>query len=196
MNNTDRIITVYAEQTPNPETLKFVVNAHISRGGSFDFPTKESGEKSPLAKLLWAEDYVKGVFIAQDFVTVTKASDRTWAELLPKIRVFLRDYIQNGGEVIPEGLISEIQTQFEEDDSNDSDVVKKVKEILAQNIKPAVEMDGGTIDFVDFTDGVVTVALRGSCSGCPSSMVTLKGGIENLLKTLVPEVTEVVAEAM
>ena len=190
----EKYITVYAEQTPNPESLKFVVNHFISRGGSFDFPDAESSEKSPLAKALFDEGYVKGIFISQDFVTVTKFEDRTWAELLPKIRVFLKEFIQNDGVVIPDSLMEETPSFAESE--GDNDVVRKVKEILATNIKPAVEMDGGAIDFVDFQNGVVTLALKGSCSGCPSSTVTLKAGIENLLKRMVPEVTEVVAEAV
>ncbi len=190
----ETFVTVYAEQTPNPETLKFVVNQHVSRGGSFDFPTKEEAEKSPLAKALFELPYVRGVFIAADFITVTKDPEYTWAELLPKIRVFLKEYLTEKKEVITDALMDMVPS-FAESESDD-EVVKQIKEILATKIKPVVEMDGGAIDYVDFQDGIVKLAMRGSCSGCPSSMVTLKAGIEGLLKRLVPGVNEVVAEAL
>lgn len=188
-------ITVYAEQTPNPETLKFVFNKPIApRGVSFDFPTKEDAERSPLAKALFEFDYVKGVFIGSDFVTITKTQDKKWVELIPAIRTFLKDYIMAGGPVVTDTMMEEVPSFAP--DENDSEVVAKIKEILAKNVRPVVEMDGGAIDFVDYQDGVVTLAMKGACSGCPSSTVTLKSGIEGLLKRQIPEIKEVVAEAM
>lgn len=188
-------ITVYAEQTPNPETLKFVFNKPIApRGVSFDFPNKEDAERSPLAKALFEFEYVKGVFVGSDFVTITKTQDKKWVELIPAIRNFLKDYIMAGGPVVTDAMMEEVPSFAP--DENDSEIVAKIKEILAKNVRPVVEMDGGAIDFVDYQDGVVVLAMKGACSGCPSSTVTLKSGIEGLLKRMIPEVKEVVAEAM
>jgi Fe-S cluster biogenesis protein NfuA len=190
----EKIITVYAEQTPNPEALKFVTNQIISRGGSFDFAEQPTIERSPMAHELFKFDFVKGIFIAQDYITVTKVADRNWAELLPILRKFIKDYISAGNVVVTDALMSEMPSFAPEDADNET--VTKIKEILANNVRPVVEGDGGMIDYKSFVDGIVTLSLRGSCSGCPSSTVTLKNGIEALMKRLIPEVKEVVAEAL
>jgi Fe-S cluster biogenesis protein NfuA len=187
-------ISVYAEQTPNPETLKFVVNKDISRGGTFDFPTKESAVDSPLARELYGFEFVKGVFISANFVTITKDEDTKWIQIIPKVRTMLKEYLEAGKEVVTNDMMEETPSFAHADDDND--IVKQIKDILANSVRPVVEMDGGAIDFKSFDEGVVTLSLRGSCSGCPSSAVTLKAGIEGLLKRMVPGVTEVVAEAL
>jgi Fe-S cluster biogenesis protein NfuA len=187
-------VTVYAEATPNPESLKFVFNKNIIPGGTYDYPNAEAANESPLARQLFQFNFVKGVFIAQNFVTISKVEDALWAELIPILRTFLKEYVQAENPILsPENESRKGELIYDE---NDSDSVKKIKEILAQSVRPVVEMDGGNIEFKSFDDGVVTLALKGSCSGCPSSTVTLKAGIENLLKRMVPEVKEVVAEAM
>ena len=187
-------ISIYAEQTPNPETLKFVVNKDIARGATFDYPNKDEAERSPLAKALFEFDFVKGVFISSNFVTITKPEEFKWIQIIPKMRTFLKEYLEAGNEAVTNDMMQEVPSFAHADD--DPDVVRKIKDLLAQSVRPVVEMDGGAIDFKSFDEGVVTLSLRGSCSGCPSSMVTLKGGIEGLLKRMIPEVTEVVAEAL
>jgi len=179
-------INVYTESTPNPATMKFIVNKLLING-SADFATKESAEKSPFAKELFKFSFVNGVFFASNFVTVTKFEDDSWDDLLPILKEFVKGAVE-----------SELKVQDEEQpetgDFEGTDTEVKIQQIL--NVRPAVEQDGGAITYKSFDTGVVTVELRGSCSGCPSSTVTLKAGIENLLKRMVPEVTEVVSEAL
>lgn len=188
-------ISVYAEATPNPDSIKFVFNKPlVTSGSSYDFPDAAAAQASPLAAQLFQFNFVKGVFISQNYVTVTKVNESLWAELIPIIRVFLKEYVQNGSPVLTEEMHAQTPDMIFNDD--DSEPVQRIKEILLTSIKPVVEMDGGNIEFKSFDEGVVTLSLRGSCSGCPSSTVTLKAGIENLLKRMVPEVKEVVAEAL
>ncbi|MFY0672210.1 MAG: NifU family protein [Bacteroidia bacterium] len=184
-------ITVYAEATPNPESLKFVVNKLIVRGHSFDFDSLENSAKSPLASELFEMGFVKRVFIANNFVTITKTEDKMWVELIPNLRKFLKDFLESGKKMFTDDISYE-DSNYQMDD-NDDDVVVKIKNILNENIKPAVEMDGGAIDFNSYEGGVVSLTLKGACSGCPSATVTLKAGIEALLKRNIPQVTEVVA---
>jgi Fe-S cluster biogenesis protein NfuA len=138
---------------------------------------------------------VKAVFIASNFVTITRTPDTDWEDVKPVIRQFLKDYLEEGKVVINEDQVVETQKKDDIVLSEDGDVVKRIKELLENYVKPAVEMDGGAIQFKKFEDGVVTLMLQGSCSGCPSSMITLKAGIEQMMKRMIPEVEEVVAEA-
>jgi Fe-S cluster biogenesis protein NfuA len=189
-------VTVYAEATPNPESIKFVFNGEIlPEGSSYDFKSPEEAQDSPLATDLFKFNFVKGIYISQNFVTITKVDDSMWAELIPILRAFLKEYISGGNPVMLKDVLLN-ETDPDEININDSEPIRKIKEILAKSIKPVVEMDGGNIEFKSFDEGVVTVALKGSCSGCPSSTITLKAGIESLLKRMVPEVKEVVAEAL
>jgi len=180
-------INVYTESTPNPATMKFIVNKLLING-SVDYPTKESAEKSTFAKELFKFSFVNGVFFASNFVTVTKTEGTEWDDVEPIIKEFVKGAVE-----------SELKVQEEEQaDVNfeGTDAEVKIQQILHDYVRPAVEQDGGAIAYKSFTEGVVTVELRGSCSGCPSSTITLKAGIENLLKRMVPEVQEVVSEAM
>ena len=181
-------INVYTESTPNPATMKFIVNKLLING-SADFATKESAEKSPFAKELFKFSFVNGVFFASNFVTVTKFEDDNWEDLLPILKEFVKGAVE-----------SELKVQDEEQpeggDFEGTETEVKIQQILNDYVRPAVEQDGGAISYKSYDAGVVTVELRGSCSGCPSSTVTLKAGIENLLKRMVPEVTEVVSEAV
>ncbi|NCD72188.1 NifU family protein [Mucilaginibacter agri] len=180
-------INVYTESTPNPATMKFIVNKLLING-SVDYPTKESAEKSTFAKELFKFSFVNGVFFASNFVTVTKTEGTDWDDIEPIIKEFVKGAVE-----------SELKVQEEEQaDVNfeGTDAEVKIQQILHDYVRPAVEQDGGAIAYKSFTEGVVTVELRGSCSGCPSSTITLKAGIENLLKRMVPEVQEVVSEAM
>ncbi len=181
-------INVYTEQTPNPATMKFMVNKLLING-SEDFATKESAEHSPFAKELYKFNFVNGVFFASNFVTITKTSDADWAD----IEAILKEFVK--GAVESELKIKEA-TAEETPSFEGTETEVKIQQILHDYVKPAVEQDGGAITYKSFDEGIVTVELRGSCSGCPSSTITLKSGIQSLLQRMVPEVTEVVSESL
>lgn len=192
------VISIYTEMTPNPETMKFVANKLLYPGKSIDFPDETSAVPSPLAKELFGFPFIKSVFIASNFVTLTKSQDtEDWQDVIPTVKQFLKEYLENGGEVINEELLANSKKLDASNtvQADDDDVVKRIKELLENYVKPAVEMDGGAIQFKSYADGVVNLALQGSCSGCPSSMITLKTGIEGMMKRMIPEVQEVVADA-
>lgn len=193
-------IMLYTEQTPNPESLKFVTNKILYKGTA-DFREQPLAEEwSPLAKSLFEFPYVKGVYICNNFVTVTKEFNYSWEDIMLKLKQYIKNYVIEGGEVISEGFEEAMKAKEEEEGSangytgDEAELVKKIKELIDTYVKPAVEMDGGNIEFKSFDEGIVTVILQGSCSGCPSSTVTLKSGIEGMLKRMVPEVKEVVSE--
>jgi len=188
------IVSIYTEMTPNPETMKFVANKLLYPGKSIDFPDETSAAPSPLAKELFAFPFVRSVFIASNFVTLTKTVDTQWDDVIPVIREFLKEYLQDGKPVIHEDQVV-VKKDTNSVNADDTDVVKRIKELLENYVKPAVEMDGGAISFKGYDDGTVKLMLQGSCSGCPSSMITLKAGIEGMMKRMIPEVKEVVAEA-
>ncbi len=188
------IVSIYTEMTPNPETMKFVANKLLYPGKSIDFPDEVSAVPSPLAKELFAFPFIRAVFIASNFVTLAKTPDTAWDEVIPTIREFLKEYLEAGKTVINEDLIV-VKASENLVSADDEDVVVRIKELLENYVKPAVEMDGGAISFKGFDSGTVTLMLQGSCSGCPSSMITLKSGIEGMMKRMIPEVKEVVAEA-
>ncbi len=193
-------IMIYTEQTPNPESLKFVTNKMLYKGTA-DFREQELAEKwSPIAKALFDLPYVKGVYVCNNFVTISKEFNFAWEDIMLKLKEFIKDYVSEGKVVISEGF-AEAMAELEEAQGvayqytgEEAELVKKIKELIDTYVKPAVEMDGGNIEFKSFDKGIVTVVLQGSCSGCPSSTVTLKAGIEGMLKRMVPEVTEVVSE--
>jgi Fe-S cluster biogenesis protein NfuA len=185
-------VHLYMEANPNPNSLKFVANFMLVEDGvSFDYPDAASAENSKLAKELFNFAAVKRVFVASNFVTVTKDNEVEWMEIQTIVRNHIREYLESGKTVV--------QANFDRDplfNENDSEIVKKIKGILDEYIRPAVEQDGGAIVFHSFQDGIVKVLLQGSCSGCPSSTVTLKAGIQNLLTRMLPEVKEVQAEGV
>jgi NFU1 iron-sulfur cluster scaffold homolog, mitochondrial len=197
--------TVYAEMTPNPSTMKFVADRPIIDSAlAVEFLTKnEAKESSVLAEMLFNFPFVTGVFITKNFVTITKNDSLSWDYINFELREFIRDYLllnEWAVQKLPE--IKRVNDSLKEksftsniDHSELSDDAKKIISLLDEYVKPAVEGDGGAIDFRSYKDGIVTLLLRGSCSGCPSSIITLKDGIENLLKSKMPEVIEVVAEA-
>ncbi|MBI1191847.1 MAG: NifU family protein [Bacteroidetes bacterium] len=185
--------------TPNPESLKFVLNKMLYPSRSADYQEGDDTASSPLAAALFAEyAYVRGVFIMNNFVTVRKDPAREWFEIKREVGEFIKAWVAEGKEIVLEA--TEAQPDASSPMSNalnpDDSVEDRIRKMLDQYVKPAVEMDGGAIQFKDFEDGKVTVMLQGSCSGCPSSTVTLKAGIEGLLKRMVPEVREVVAETV
>ncbi len=190
------MISIYTEMTPNPETMKFVANKLLYPGKSIDFPDIESAKPSPLAVELFTFPFIKAVFIASNFVTLTKTTETNWQDVIPSVRQFLKDYLEEGKPVINAEEAAAIKKEANNEISaGDDDVVKRIKELLDNYVRPAVEMDGGAIQFRSYDDGVVNLMLQGSCSGCPSSMITLKSGIEGMMKRMIPEVKEVVAEA-
>ena len=189
------IVSIYTEMTPNPETMKFVANKLLYPSKSIDFQSEDEASPSPLAKQLFGFPFIKGVFIASNFITLTKTNETDWNDVIPSIREFLKEYLEEGKAIINEDEL----VKKEENNTisaDDSDVVKRIKELLENYVKPAVEMDGGAIAFKSYDKGIVALSLQGSCSGCPSSMITLKSGIEGMMKRMIPEVKEVVAEAV
>ena len=174
-------INIYLESNPNPNSLKFVINEMlVPEGISFDFPNAESTTDAPLAKELFEYPFVDRVFYMSNFITVTKKGDVEWLEIQNTIKEHIKRFLESGKFIIevgkPETSSSEEETE----------TVKKIKTILEEYIRPAVEQDGGAITFHSFKEGIVKVKLQGSCSGCPSSMVTLKAGIENLFQRMMP----------
>ena len=193
-------VMLYTEQTPNPESLKFVTNRMLYRGTA-DFREEELAQSwSPLATALFELPYVKGVYVCNNFVTVTKELSYTWEDIMLRLKDFIKGYIDEGGTIISDGFEEEKERLEEASGAgyhytgDEAELVKKIKELIDTYVKPAVEMDGGNIEFKSFDSGKVTVILQGSCSGCPSSTVTLKAGIEGMLKRMIPEVTEVISE--
>ena len=168
--------------------------------GTADFKTKELAEEwSPLATALFEKPFVKGVYICNNFVTVTKELNYNWDDIMLDLKAFIKTFIEEGNTIVKEGFQDAIaEIEFKESDikysAEDKEIVKKIKELINTYVRPAVEMDGGNIEFKSFDKGVVSVILQGSCSGCPSATVTLKSGIEGMLKRMVPQVTEVVSE--
>jgi Fe-S cluster biogenesis protein NfuA len=183
---------LYLESNPNPNSLKFVANyLLVPEGESYDFPDKDSARNAPLAYELFQYDFVRRIFYMNNFVTVTKSPDIEWEHITGIIKDHIQDYLESG-----KPLISDPADTPAESGESTSEIDMKIIAILEEYIKPAVEMDGGAIQYQSFKDGVVKVHLQGSCSGCPSSMLTLKAGIENLLKMMVPEVKTVEAEGI
>ncbi|MDZ4715106.1 MAG: NifU family protein [Cytophagales bacterium] len=176
-------ISIYLESNPNPNSLKFVVNEMlVPEGMSFDFPDPESAKDAPLAEELFMYPFVDRVFYMSNFITVTKKEEVEWLEIQAVLREHIQKFLESGK------LILDLKESAKEAPAaEETETVKKIKSILDEYIRPAVEQDGGAITFHSFEDGIVTVTLQGSCSGCPSSTVTLKAGIENLFKRMMPE---------
>ncbi|MCB2116644.1 MAG: NifU family protein [Rhodobacteraceae bacterium] len=180
---------IQTESTPNPATLKFLPGLAVLDVGTADFPAPDTAAKSPLARRIFAVDGVTGVFFGSDFVTVTKAEGVLWEHIKPAILGAIMEHFQSGAPVI-EGEAPKADAHAGED-GPDGDIVKQIKELLDTRVRPAVAQDGGDITFHGFDRGVVYLHMQGACAGCPSSTLTLKMGIENLLRHYIPEVTEV-----
>ena len=187
--------TIYAEMTPNPVAMKFVLNSLLMKeaGKSVEFRTQKKAEASPLAKKLFAFPYVKGVFIISNFVTVTRDESIEWYEVIPELKELIRLHVASGEEIFSGEMITEVNSEITPETIS-GDIDKKIMHLLDEHIRPAVEGDGGTIHFKSFINGKVTLVLKGACNGCPSTKVTLKQGVENLLRRMLPEVEEVIAE--
>ncbi len=180
---------IQTESTPNPATLKFLPGQTVLELGTADFPSAEAGQKSPLAKRIFAAGNVTGVFFGTDFVTVTKAEDAQWDHIKPAILGAIMEHYQSGAAVM-EGEVA-AGGGHAEHIGEDGDIVRQIKELLDTRVRPAVAQDGGDITFHGFDRGIVYLHMQGACAGCPSSTLTLKMGIENLLRHYIPEVLEV-----
>jgi len=202
--------TIDAESTPNPASMKFVANRTLLEGSPVECTSIEQTKNSPLAAKLFQFPFVTGVFILNNFVTVTKSEVVEWNDIYLELREVIQNYLSEDNPVVtPESETKSAPTNMAQTEAKQSgeslteekpiltsETDQKISGILDEYIRPAVEQDGGAINFKSFKDGIVTVVLRGSCSGCPSSTITLKTGIEGLLKRLVPEVKEVIAEEL
>ena len=179
--------TVYAESTPNPNVMKFVVNKKIVRG-VYEFKNVAEAKNAPIAKSLFTFPFVKEVFLDFNFISVTQKSESNWEENTMDVREFIRSYIQDDNILIHEDLVGQSSDQPEVDLDNIDDISKEIIDIIEKHVKPAVAADGGNIVFQSYDQESknVNVILQGACSGCPSSTVTLKSGIENMLKEMLP----------
>jgi len=183
----NKSINIYLEANPNPNSLKFVADYMlVEPGKNYDFPDIASAGHAPLATELFGYDYVRRVFYMSNFVTVTKSDEVDWIDIKKELKNHIKNYLESGKPILEESLIDIPEDETEMD--------IKIKGLLDEYVKPAVEQDGGAIEYKSFHDGIVKVFLQGSCSGCPSATVTLKAGIENLLKSMIPEIKAVVAE--
>ena len=178
--------------TPNPESMKFVCDRMMLDGNSAEFSSLQDATDCPLALALFDFPFVKGVFIMNNVITLTKDSATEWNDVIPSLRQFIKLYLDDLKPVFNTGF--QVKQDGNAPQLDDNEVIGKIKEALDTYVKPAVEMDGGAIQFKSYHEGIVTLMLKGSCSGCPSSAITLKSGVEGLLKRIIPEVKEVVAE--
>ena len=184
---------IQTESTPNPATLKFLPGQSVMATGTADFPSEAAAQSSPLARRIFAAGDVTGVFLGPDFVTVTKAEGVDWAHIKPAILGAVMEHFQSGQPAM-EGEAGSVGHADHE--GPDAEIVTQIKDLLDTRVRPAVAQDGGDITFHGFDRGVVYLHMQGACAGCPSSTLTLKMGIENLLKHYIPEVTEVRAIAV
>ena len=179
---------IQTESTPNPATLKFLPGQTVMEQGTADFPNENSASSSPLAKRLFSLKGVTGVFLGIDFITVTKPDEIDWEHIKPSILGAIMDHFQSGAPIIEGEQSGSVHAEHS---GEDTEIVGLIKELLDSRVRPAVAQDGGDITFHGFERGIVYLQMQGACAGCPSSTMTLKMGIENLLRHYIPEVTEV-----
>jgi Fe-S cluster biogenesis protein NfuA len=184
---------IQTEETPNPSTLKFLPGREVLPDGSIDYKSADEASNSPLAQTLFDVDGVVGVFLSDDFITITKRDDKEWHLMKPGLLGVIMEHFTANRPVVLSNTESDKGSGINEDDD---EIVSQIKELLYTRVRPAVAQDGGDIVFEGFEEGVVTVQMRGACAGCPSSTATLKMGIENMLRHYIPEVKEVVNSSM
>ena len=186
---------IQTEATPNPAALKFLPGQTVMDQGTRDFATPEDAEASPLAEAIFSTGEVEGVFFGRDFISVTAAPGVEWRQLKPQVLEVLLDHFASGAPLFRPGSAAGIHVAPEtiDEDPADAEVVAQIRELIDTRVRPAVAKDGGDIVYRGFKEGTVFLALQGACSGCPSSTMTLKQGIESLLKHYVPEVETVEA---
>ncbi|MDP9128642.1 MAG: NifU family protein [Pseudomonadota bacterium] len=178
---------IQTEEPPNPATMKFLPGREVMAAGTLEITDAKAAASSPLATALFSVDGVSGVFLAREFITVTKAASKDWPVLKPAILAAIMDHFTHNRPV----LTGECDMSIPEAPVDDSAIANQIREILDTKVRPAVAQDGGDITFQSFEDGVLYLHLKGSCAGCPSATMTLKAGIENMMKHYVPEVKEV-----
>jgi|SRR5688572_2319864 Fe-S cluster biogenesis protein NfuA len=188
---------IETERTPNPATRKFLPGQTVMEAGSRDFPTAESAEASPLAEALFATNLVDGVFFGRDFISVSAAPGIDWEALEPEVLGILLDHFVSGAPLFRPGSAAGISVAADqpafEDDPADADIIDQIKELIDTRVRPAVAQDGGDIVYRGYKDGTLYLGMQGACQGCPSSAITLKRGIEGLIKHYVPEVEAIEA---
>jgi Fe-S cluster biogenesis protein NfuA len=187
---------IRTEQTPNPATRKFLPGQPVMDAGTRDFADAGSAEASPLASALFAGGMVEGVFFGRDFISVTAAPGTPWSDLEPLVLETLLDHFVSDAPLFRAGTAASIHIADEgslEDDPADSEIIGQIKELIETRVRPAVAQDGGDIVYKGYKDGHLYLSMHGACSGCPSSSVTLKRGIESLIRHYVPEVESVEA---
>jgi Fe-S cluster biogenesis protein NfuA len=187
---------IQTETTPNPSTLKFLPGERVMEAGTRDFATPEDAEASPLAEALFSLGDVEGVFFGRDFISVTAAPGAEWRDLKPQVLSILLDHFSSGAPLFRPATAGAIHIGDEagiDDRPEDAEIIAQIRELIETRVRPAVAQDGGDIVYRGFQGGIVYLALHGACSGCPSSTMTLKNGIEGLLKHYVPEVEAVEA---
>jgi Fe-S cluster biogenesis protein NfuA len=201
--DTPRMLSIYAEMTPNPMAMKFVADRMLlPEGAQLEFLKKEDASSSPVAMKLFDLPFVKGVYITTNFITVLKNEKAMWDDVVFDVRDYIKEFMQNGGKVWVKPVVDAANPKVNvappaavvNHTEPTTDIEQKIIEMLDQYVKPAVENDGGMILFQSFKNGVVTLQLKGACSGCPSSSLTLKSAVEQMLKRMVPEVKEVQQE--
>lgn len=186
---------IRTEQTPNPATRKFLPGQTVIEAGTRDFPDSGSADASPLARALFDSGMVEGVFFGRDFVSVTAGPGVSWTDLEPLVLEVLLDHFVTGAPLFVPGKAAGIEVASEDfdEDPEDADIIDQIKDLIETRVRPAVAQDGGDIVYRGYRDGRLFLAMQGACSGCPSSTVTLKRGIESLIRHYVPEVESVEA---
>lgn len=183
-------IKIYTEGTPNPNALKFILDKVILESGSANFPDKKSSSSSPLAQKLFELPYVKEVFFGRDFITISKTPESSWDNIYDSLLKVINNHFESGQPVL---LMSDARDMLQHASMGSNEIEQKIHEILDTQIRPAVASDGGDVIFDSYKNGVLKLHLQGSCSHCPSSVMTLKTGIESMLKKVIPEIKEVVS---
>ncbi len=189
-------ILIYTEQTPNPDTLKFVTS-RILYEGMADFGNREAAKKwSPFASELYKFNYIKNLIINKNFVSIDKDSDANWREVMFEVKDFIKKWLEEDKTIVNDGYkeMLEAEWQAKKDSGEINDIEQKISEIIDQHVKPWIEQDGGGIEYMGFEEGIVTVRLYGACSTCSSATVTLKAGVEQILTSMIPDVKGVVQD--
>jgi len=188
---------IRTEQTPNPATRKFLPGQTVMEGGTRDFPNAESAAASPLATALFDSGMVEGVFFGRDFISITVAPGVSWTDLEPLVLETLLDHFVGGAPLFAPGSASGIHVAADdlafEESPEDADIIEQIKDLIETRVRPAVAQDGGDIIYRGYKDGTLYLGMQGACSGCPSSTITLKRGIESLIRHYVPEVETIEA---
>ena len=194
---------IYAEVTPNPATMKFVSNHVLALNGSiYEFNSEAEAKYAPFAQRLFSFPFVSKVFITQNFITLTKIEGLEWDDVMLELREYISNYLNAGQEIFLDGVDAKSEegagesTGITDHSKANTPIEERIVEILDEYIRPAVEGDGGAIHFKSFEEGKLNVVLKGACSGCPSSSLTLKSGIKALFERMLPEVKEVIAEEL